>query len=178
MSYFFWQWRRVTPILVPAGNINQEITQEKFLSFLTNVQISDPKTGNGGDVKISLEKKDDLIEISWPQEFGFYSLMLKNLGKTDKTDDNKTLLGFTADVPQNRYFAKTGPVVIERTKIDPPLSIGPKFASAGELAKKVSPLPISTSPLEFIKGEKYSIEIIFEKEAEDKIYTGIFTFTF
>ncbi len=185
-SYFFLAFtKKVTPILIPANNINREITQEKFLNFLRqegifpeNAQISDPKNGNGGEVSISLKKKDGSIEISWPEEFKFYSILIKNLGKTDKIDDNKTLLGFTADTPQNRYFSKTGPVVIERTEIEPPLIINSEFTKTWELTKKVSPLPIATSPLEFKKGEKYSVEIIFEKEAEDKIYIGLSAFTF
>ncbi|MEK9135261.1 MAG: hypothetical protein AAB451_03100 [Patescibacteria group bacterium] len=185
-GYFFWNWqKKVTPILIPVTNLNQQISFERFTTFLAEkgifpekVKISDPQTGNSGDVDIFLKKTKDSIELSWPKEYQPYFLILKNLGTTDKTDDNNILLGFTSDKPQNRYFPKTGPVVIERTKIESPLIINPSFTSAWKFSKEVSPFSVPTVLLEFKNGEKYLVEIIFEKGMEDKIYIGILSFKF
>lgn len=175
--FFFLSQKKVTPIVIPVSNLSQPISLDRFMSFLAEkTKITDPSSGNSGDINLAVRKTKGSIELSWPVEYQPYSLILKNLGKTNKIDDNQVLLAFTTDKAQNRYFPKAGPVVVEREKIGPPLKINSSFAGAWQ---SLSPLPIPTNaPLEFKDGEKYSVEIIFEKEGEDKIYTSLLAFNF
>lgn len=168
LGYFLWlQTEKVTPIVVPLGGgippglLGQQLT------------VTDPKQGNSGDVEIAIDKTKRPIEISWPEEYSLYSLTLKNLGETEKIDDNTILWSFTTDKPQMRIIPKAGPLTIERTKIEPPVTFE-KIINNREIT-----IVILTPGMEFLRrGQRYSIEALFEKEGEDKVYAGLYGFTY
>ncbi|MDP3990900.1 MAG: hypothetical protein Q8P63_01250 [Candidatus Nealsonbacteria bacterium] len=183
LGYFLWtRTEKVTPVVVPAGSgadvslnvLSPYLAQKGFT--LGKIEISDMPLGNSGEVEISLKKNIDSIEISWPKEYQIYSLVVKDLGETEKLEDNKIIFGFTSDKPPTRLFPKAGSVSIERSKIEPPIVVDPSlFGGLAKLFQKATYIFPETFS-EFKKGQKYSIEALFEKEDEDKIYVGFFGF--
>ena len=175
LSYFFWSLiKKPAPISVPPG-FSLNYSSDPFPS--TQADSIDPSSGNSGEVKISLKKSGDSIEVFWPSEYQIYSLVLKNLGETETADDNKTILGFTANVSQNRLIPGAGAVIAERVKIEPPIAISPAFFENQELLKKIT---LISSQNDFIlkNNQRYSIELLFGKEGGDRIYTGLLGFTY
>ena len=163
---FLWlQKGKVTPIVVPSA------TMVSPGSFGEQALIVDPKQGNSGDVQLIVDKTKKPIEISWPKEYDLYSLTLKALGPTESIDDNITIWSFIADKPSPpRLFPQKGPVTIERTKVEPPINFG-------KINNKEITI-VTANPETMREGHQYSVEALFEKEGEDKVYTGLYGFTY
>lgn len=182
--YFTWlQAKRVTPIIVPAS-FGSAVSLETLSSYLTKAGIpadkavlKDPIVGNNGNIKISLDKTREIFEVSWPKGYLLYSLVIKNLGQTDEINDNKIIFGFTADKPLDGPFFPEGIIKIERTRIEPPININ-SLLTKQKMPESGFTIIKPESVEDMKKGQRYSIEALFEKESEDQIYVGLLGFTY
>lgn len=174
VACFLWAKKeKITPIIFPTATPSVSFSPEALFeqtgkSFLLN----DPQIGNSGDVELSIDKNKTPLEISWPKEYTLLSLAVRNLGDIEAIDDNITLWGFSTIKPQKAALLpeEAGEFKIERTKIEPPIAYN--FLQTYEVTWLPSILD------NFRRDQRYSIEATFKKEREDKIYTGVYGFTY